>query len=83
VLEIYQFDPEAKAYTGVSYKYRKDGEATNNGVVIGDMTNVGADKYVLIERDNWDIGGPLEGLEDNRPSRQHGDHHPSLQAAGG
>lgn len=62
VLEIYEFDPDARAYTGVSYRYRKDGEATNNGVVIGDMTNVGADKYVLIERDNFGLDAEIKRL---------------------
>ncbi|WP_198649942.1 esterase-like activity of phytase family protein [Zobellella maritima] len=52
VLEIFQFDPKASAYTGVNFKYRKDGPATGNDIVIGDMTNVGKDTYVLIERDS-------------------------------
>ncbi len=51
VLEIFQFDPKTSFYTGVNFKYRKDGPATGNDIVIGDMTNVGKDTYVLIERD--------------------------------
>jgi hypothetical protein len=51
VLEIFEFDPRARAYTGRTFKYRKDGTATANAVVIGDMTNVGKDVFVLIERD--------------------------------
>jgi hypothetical protein len=52
VLEIFEFDPKARAYTGRNFKYRKDGPATGNGIVIGDMTSVGKDKFVLIERDS-------------------------------
>jgi len=52
VVAIDEFDPVAKVYTGRSFKYRKDGAATGNAVVIGDMTNLGKDVYVLIERDS-------------------------------
>ncbi len=52
VVEIFQFDPENAEYTDVTFKYRKDGPASDNRIVIGDMTNVGRDKYVLIERDS-------------------------------
>jgi hypothetical protein len=52
VVEIFEIDPAAKAYTGVTYKYRKEGTVTGNAIVIGDMTNVGGNKYVLIERDS-------------------------------
>lgn len=62
VLEIYQFDPRSAEYTGVSYKYKKDGEESENGVVIGDMTNVGGDKYVLIERDNFGLDAAIKRL---------------------
>jgi len=51
VLEIFEFDPESSSYTGKTFKYRKEGDAENNRIVIGDMTNVGRDKYVVIERD--------------------------------
>lgn len=53
VVELFEFDPAARAYTGVSYKYQKDGDATGNAIVIGDITHVGGGKYVLIERDNF------------------------------
>jgi hypothetical protein len=52
VLEIFEFDPEARAYTGRRFKYRKDGTATGNAIVIGDMTSIGNDVFVLIERDS-------------------------------
>jgi len=52
VVELFEIDPAAKAYTGVTYKYRKDGPQTGNAIVIGDTTNVGGNKYVLIERDS-------------------------------
>lgn len=51
VLDIFEFDPEAGAYTDNVFKYMKDGNAVRNGVVIGDMTHVADDKYILIERD--------------------------------
>jgi hypothetical protein len=53
VVEMFEFDPASRAYTGVSYKYQKDGAAVGNAIVIGDITNVGGNKYVLIERDNF------------------------------
>jgi hypothetical protein len=52
VLEIFEFDPRARAYTGRAFKYRKDGPVTGNNIVIGDMTSVGKDLFVLIERDS-------------------------------
>lgn len=51
VLEIFEFDPRSRSYTGRTFKYRKDGTATANAVVIGDMTNISKDVFVLIERD--------------------------------
>lgn len=62
VLELHQFDPRTSQYTGVTYKYRKDGAATANGVVIGDMTNVGPNKYVLIERDDFGLDAVIKRL---------------------
>ena len=53
VVEMFEFDPAARAYTGVSFEYQKDGAAVGNAIVIGDITNVGGNKYVLIERDNF------------------------------
>jgi hypothetical protein len=52
VLEIFEFDPRVRAYTGRNFKYRKDGPATANNIVIGDMTNLAPDVFVLIERDS-------------------------------
>jgi hypothetical protein len=53
VVEIFELDLATRSYTGVSYKYQKDGDAVGNAIVIGDTTNVGGNKYVLIERDNF------------------------------
>lgn len=61
VVEIFEFDPSTSSYTGVSYKYRKEGDTVGNAIVIGDMTNVGRDRYVLIERDNF--SGAEAGLK--------------------
>jgi hypothetical protein len=52
VLEIFEFDPRQQEYTGRSFKYRKDGATTGNAIVIGDMTNLAPDVFVLIERDS-------------------------------
>lgn len=52
VLSIFEFDPRAKRYTGKSFKYQKDGPTTANNIVIGDMTNIAPDVFVLIERDS-------------------------------
>ncbi|WP_348753594.1 esterase-like activity of phytase family protein [uncultured Aquincola sp.] len=51
-LNFFEFDPAAMAYTGHNLVYKKDGPQTGNNIVIGDMTNVGGDKFVLIERDS-------------------------------
>jgi hypothetical protein len=53
VVELFEFDPAASAYTGVTFKYQKDGDAVANAIVIGDITNVGGNKFVLIERDGF------------------------------
>jgi hypothetical protein len=52
VLQIFEFDPRARQYTGRSFNYRKDGPTTANNIVIGDMTNLAEDVFVLIERDS-------------------------------
>jgi hypothetical protein len=52
VLEIFELDPGARAYTGRTFKYRKDGTSSGNAIVIGDMTKVAKDVFVLIERDS-------------------------------
>lgn len=51
-LNFFEFDPALMAYTGNNLVYKKDGPQTGNQIVIGDMTNVGGDKFVLIERDS-------------------------------
>ena len=52
VLNFFEFDPATKTYTGRNPVYRKDGPVTGNNIVIGDMANVGANRFVLIERDS-------------------------------
>jgi hypothetical protein len=64
ILEIYEFDTEAEEYTGRTWKYAKDSSdfitgGTNNATNIfltGDMTHVAGDRYIVIERD--DFQGP-------------------------
>jgi hypothetical protein len=51
-LNFFEFDPAKMTYTGNNLVYKKDGDAVGNNIVIGDMTNVGGSKYVLIERDS-------------------------------
>lgn len=62
VVELFQFDPVTKQYTGVSYKYRKEGNATGNAIVIGDLTSVGPNKFVLIERDDFGLDAVVKRL---------------------
>lgn len=62
VLELFQFDPLTKQYTGVTYKYRKEGNATGNAIVIGDLTSVGPNKFVLIERDDFGLDAVVKRL---------------------
>jgi hypothetical protein len=64
ILEIYEFDTRLERYTGKSFKYAKDSSDfitntinnTNNVFVTGDMTHIDKDRYVMIERD--DFQGP-------------------------
>ena len=64
VLVIYEFDTVTGRYTGRTFKYAKDssdgitGGANNatNVFVTGDMTHVAGDRYIIIERD--DFQGP-------------------------
>src|SRR5687768_9031784 len=64
LLEIYEFDTRRERYTGRVLKYAKDssdyitGGANNatNIFVTGDMTHVAGDRYIVIERD--DFQGP-------------------------
>jgi hypothetical protein len=53
VVELFELDPATSSYTGVTFKYQKDGDAVANAIVIGDITNVGGNKFVLIERDGF------------------------------
>ena len=61
VLVIYEFDTKTAQYTGRTFRYAKDnstGTANNstNTYVTGDMTHIAGDRYVMIERD--DFQGP-------------------------
>ena len=64
ILEIYEFDTHTEQYTGRSFRYAKDssdyitGGSNNetNVFVTGDMTHVADDRYIIIERD--DFQGP-------------------------
>jgi hypothetical protein len=64
MLEIYEFNTVTERYTGQTFKYAKDSSdditgGTNNATnifVTGDMTHVSADRYIVIERD--DFQGP-------------------------
>ena len=64
VLTIYEFDTMAGRYTGRSIKYAKDSsDGITGGVndatnifVTGDLTHVTGDRYIMIERD--DFQGP-------------------------
>jgi len=51
-LNFFEFDPASMLYTGKNPVYRKDGPAKDNQIVIGDMTNIGGNRFVLIERDS-------------------------------
>jgi hypothetical protein len=64
MLLIYEFDTERERYTGRSLKYAKDSSNfitgddnnTTNIFVTGDLTHLAGDRYVIIERD--DFQGP-------------------------
>lgn len=64
IIEIYEFDTRLERYTGRAWKYAKDssdfitGGANNqtNIFVTGDMAHIDRDRYVMIERD--DFQGP-------------------------
>jgi hypothetical protein len=64
LLRIYEFDTRREQYTGRVFQYAKDssdsitGGANNatNIFVTGDMTHVAEDRYIIIERD--DFQGP-------------------------
>ena len=61
MLEIYEFDTGWQQYTGRAFRYAKDSsdwitggvnDATNI-FVTGDMTHVAGDRYIVIERDDF------------------------------
>ncbi len=64
ILEIYEFDTVRKRYTGRTFRYAKDSSDSITGgmnnatniFVTGDMTHVSSDRYIVIERD--DFQGP-------------------------
>jgi hypothetical protein len=64
MLEIYEFSTVTERYTGRTFRYAKDSsDAITGGVnnatnifVTGDMTHVAGDRYIVIERD--DFQGP-------------------------
>jgi hypothetical protein len=64
MLEIYEFDTVTERYTGRTFNYAKDSSdyitgGMNNATnifVTGDMTHVSGDRYIVIERD--DFQGP-------------------------
>ncbi|MFD2256821.1 esterase-like activity of phytase family protein [Luteolibacter algae] len=76
MIEIFEFDPIARQYTGLSYKYKKDSSDpitgntnnTSNTFVLGDMTNIAGSVYLLIERD--DGQGPVGFGNPNPPAIQ-------------
>lgn len=73
MLEIYEFNTRTGQYTGVVFRYAKDSSdyitgAVNNATnifVTGDMTHVARDRYIMIERD--DFQGPPSSVN---PPRQ-------------
>jgi hypothetical protein len=53
LLQIYEFDTRTKSYTGKAFSYAKESTDVSNKInsfVTGDMTHVGNDRYVIIER---------------------------------
>lgn len=64
MLEIYEFDTRTEQYTGRTFRYAKDssdyitGGSSNatNIFVTGDLTHLAGDRYIIIERD--DFQGP-------------------------
>jgi hypothetical protein len=74
ILVVYEFDTVSEQYTGRNFRYAKDssdfitGGANNttNVFVSGDVTHVADDRYIIIERD--DFQGPPSSL--NPPARR-------------
>jgi hypothetical protein len=73
LLVIYEFDTRTEQYTGRTFKYAKDSSDyitgginnTTNIFVTGDLTHVAGDRYIIIERD--DFQGPPTSMN---PPRQ-------------
>ena len=73
ILLIYEFDTRTERYTGRTFIYAKDSSdpitgGTNNATntfLTGDMTHVSGDRYIVIERD--DFQGPPSSVN---PPRQ-------------
>lgn len=67
ILEIYEFDTRTERYTGRSFRYAKDSSDgitggagnTTNIFVTGDLTHLAGNRYIMIERD--DFQGPPSG----------------------
>lgn len=67
MLEIFEFDTATSQYTGSVFKYAKDSsdpitggvDNVTNVFVTGDMAHLGGDRFVMIERD--DFQGPQSG----------------------
>jgi hypothetical protein len=67
IIEIYEFDTRRERYSGRSWRYAKDSSDfvsggsnnTTNIFVTGDMAHVSGDRYIMIERD--DFQGPPNG----------------------
>jgi hypothetical protein len=78
-LLIYEFDTTTEQYTGRTWKYMKDssdfitGNANNstNVFVTGDMTHTTGDRYIIIERDDFQ-GPPNSANPPGRPPRHRG-----------
>lgn len=52
VIQIFEFDRVRQAYTDRVLRYRKDGPARDNAIVIGDMAHLGGTTFAVIERDS-------------------------------
>jgi len=67
ILRIFEFDTKKEIYTGHDFVYAKDSSDpltgntndTTNTFLTGDMTHVDGDRYIIIERD--DFQGPATG----------------------
>lgn len=75
ILEIDEFDTRLERYTGRTFKYAKDSSdfitgGSGNGTnvfVTGDLTHVAGDRYIMIERD--DFQGPPSSANSPRQKK--------------